>query len=117
MHVNLKRIFLAISVIACLGIFIGFKKYSPEETASFSPVQLECEYRIHPLGIDTLSPNLSWKLTPANASTRGLVQTAYQVLAASCWGILWNGFITTLQEYRWMKQSQGSKAWSFAPMY
>ncbi|WP_288956393.1 family 78 glycoside hydrolase catalytic domain [uncultured Polaribacter sp.] len=43
---------------------------------------LRCEYRVDPLGIDNMSPRLSWKLVEAN-QTRGQKQTAYQVLVAS----------------------------------
>ncbi len=42
--------------------------------------QLKCEYRSNPLGIDTLRPRLSWKLL---SESRGQIQTAYQILAAS----------------------------------
>ncbi len=41
---------------------------------------LRCEYRRDPLGIDITAPRLSWKL---ESDTRGVVQTAYQVLVAS----------------------------------
>lgn len=45
-------------------------------------VDLRCEYRTQPLGIDNTAPRLSWKLIdPTN--TRGQNQTAYQILVAS----------------------------------
>ena len=47
------------------------------------PVNLRCEYRQNPLGIDTLQPRLSWTLEPTDPKVRGQRQTAYQVLAAS----------------------------------
>ena len=43
---------------------------------------LRCEYRVNPLGIDNISPRLSWKLLEDN-QTRGQKQTAYQVFVAS----------------------------------
>ncbi|WP_372772715.1 family 78 glycoside hydrolase catalytic domain [Mangrovibacterium sp.] len=43
---------------------------------------LRCEYRVAPLGIDNISPRLSWKLVDFK-HTRGQKQTAYQVLVAS----------------------------------
>ncbi len=43
---------------------------------------LRCEYRVDPLGIDNVTPRLSWKLEDAK-QTRGQKQTAYQVLVAS----------------------------------
>ena len=45
-------------------------------------IDLRCEYRINPLGIDNTSPRLSWKLKQDNP-VRGQKQTAYQVLVAS----------------------------------
>jgi alpha-L-rhamnosidase len=41
---------------------------------------LRCEYRLNPLGIDSLRPRLSWKL---DSSLRGALQQAFQVEAAS----------------------------------
>ena len=40
---------------------------------------LRCEYAVNPLGIDTPTPRLSWKLDHAERAQR---QTAYRVLAA-----------------------------------
>lgn len=48
--------------------------------AGLTPLQLECEARTNPLGIDVQHPRLSWKL---KSSERGQAQTAYQVLVAS----------------------------------
>jgi alpha-L-rhamnosidase len=47
------------------------------------PVNLRCEYRQNPLGIDTLQPRLSWTLEPSDPNARGQRQIAYQILAAS----------------------------------
>jgi alpha-L-rhamnosidase len=46
------------------------------------PVNLRCEYRQNPLGIDTLQPRLSWTLESTDPKVRGQRQTAYQILAA-----------------------------------
>jgi alpha-L-rhamnosidase len=43
-------------------------------------VDLRCEYRVNPLGIDVLKPRLSWEM---KSDRRGEVQTAYQILVAS----------------------------------
>ena len=51
--------------------------------ALLQPVDLRCEYRQNPLGIDTLRPRLSWILQTADSGARGQMQTAYQILAAS----------------------------------
>ena len=47
------------------------------------PVELRCEYRVNPLGIDATQPRLFWQLAPVNSAIRGLRQTAYQVLVAT----------------------------------
>jgi alpha-L-rhamnosidase len=51
-------------------------------------VKLTCEYRENPLGIDIISPRLSWQL---QSDRRGVRQTAYQVLAASDEALLAEG--------------------------
>ena len=45
-----------------------------------TPVKLLCEYKVDPIGIDVPGPRLSWQL---EASGPGLVQDAYQIIAAS----------------------------------
>jgi alpha-L-rhamnosidase len=47
--------------------------------AGLRPIQLKCEYRVNPLGIDATSPMLSWAL---ESERRGQVQSAYRVLVA-----------------------------------
>ena len=42
--------------------------------------QLRCEYRVNPLGIDVVKPQLSWVL---HSTDRGQRQTAYRLLVAS----------------------------------
>ncbi len=49
------------------------------------PVCLRCEYKENPLGLDTATPRMTWKL---EAKGRHQVQKAYQVLAASSEGAL-----------------------------
>ena len=48
--------------------------------ANSAPVHLRCEYRQNPLGIDALSPNLSWQ---SDNHERNWKQSAYQILVAS----------------------------------
>ena len=43
------------------------------------PVDLRCEYRVNPIGMDATQPRLSWKL---QSEIRGQKQTAYRVLVA-----------------------------------
>jgi alpha-L-rhamnosidase len=48
--------------------------------AKIMPIGLKCEYAINPLGIDVLSPRLSWVL---ESHARKQAQTAYQILVAT----------------------------------
>jgi alpha-L-rhamnosidase len=50
---------------------------------SLLPTNLRCEYRANPLGIGETHPRLGWQLAAADASARGLRQTAWQILVAS----------------------------------
>lgn len=50
---------------------------------TLSPIRLRCEYRVDPFGIDSLNPRLDWILQPGDPSARGVIQSAYQILAAS----------------------------------
>ena len=51
--------------------------------AAVHPGNLRCEYRTNPQGIDVTEPRLSWLLTGAAPSARGLRQTAYRIVVAS----------------------------------
>lgn len=51
--------------------------------ASVRVVDLRCEYRRNPLGIDETRPRLSWRLEAVSPGARGLKQTAYQIIVAS----------------------------------
>jgi len=50
--------------------------------SNIKPIDLRCEYRTNPLGIDNTVPRLSWKLIDSK-STRGQKQIAFQVLVAT----------------------------------
>ena len=49
-------------------------------TLSATPVQLRCEYRENPLGIDAFVPHLSWQ---SDSVERNWKQSAYQIFVAS----------------------------------
>lgn len=51
--------------------------------ATLRPVNLKCEYRTNPLGIDERHPRLSWALAASDPSARNLRQVAYQLQVAS----------------------------------
>jgi alpha-L-rhamnosidase len=46
-------------------------------------VDLRCEYRKNPLGIDEVQPRLSWRLEGVSPSARGLKQSAYEIIVSS----------------------------------
>jgi len=58
--------------------------------AEIEPVELRCEYRDNPLGIDAEIPRLQWKLT-ADKEKRGIRQTAYQIQVATSEPLLKSG--------------------------
>lgn len=47
------------------------------------PLNLQCELRIEPFGVDVSNPDLSFILKAVNPADRGLHQRAYQILVAS----------------------------------
>ena len=51
--------------------------------ASIQAVQLRCEYRNNPQGIDVPEPRLSWQLAASDAKLRGLRQSAYRIVVSS----------------------------------
>ncbi len=64
-------------VIALIGGLIG-----ETTTAALIPINLRCDQRTNPLGLDNPNPRLSWQLQGSGAA-RGEVQTAYQIQAGS----------------------------------
>ena len=62
-----------------IALFLLFGSISfPSE--SFKIGNLTCEYQENPLGIETAHPRLSWQI---KSSERGILQSAFQILAAS----------------------------------
>ena len=76
----------------CLHVFLatftfglmpaGQAASTPPE-ALVEPADLRCEFRVDPLGVDSAQPRLSWRLEVADPATRGISQTACQILVAS----------------------------------
>ncbi len=65
--------------------------------ASVKPAALRCDYQKNPLGMDFHRPLLSWRLKATHANAHDLMQSAYQILAATSrkqlatgHGNLWN---------------------------
>lgn len=66
-----------------LNLFLGVVFYwlaVMTLNAAFVPVDLRCEYRANPMGIDAAKPRLSWC---EKSSKRGAKQTASRILVAS----------------------------------
>lgn len=64
--------------VACILLLFALSSCnSPVNT-----IDLRCEYRLNPLGIENVNHRLSWKMVNTN-STRGQKQMAYRVLVTS----------------------------------
>ena len=73
--------FLKIILCLIIGIMPIFV-LGCKDISELNIIDLKCEYRINPLGIDNTEPRLSWKLIVSNY-IRGQKQSAYQILVAS----------------------------------
>ncbi len=80
----MRRFFIVLFIL----MFPAPVIFAAEAQGVLRPVDLRCEYRTNPLGVDTPAPRLSWKLEAANPGARGLGQFAYQVLVASSEALL-----------------------------
>jgi alpha-L-rhamnosidase len=75
-------------IVLLIMVFPASAIFAASAQGVLRPVELRCEYRTNPLGVDAPAPRLSWKLEAANATARGLGQSAYQVLVASSEALL-----------------------------
>ncbi|MBR5627114.1 MAG: family 78 glycoside hydrolase catalytic domain [Thermoguttaceae bacterium] len=81
MKLNLKSIIILLAGLCTL--FAGRSQLFAEETASLlKPVDLQCEMLQNPLGIDVLSPRLSWRLNSLKPGQSGQAQTAWRILVS-----------------------------------
>lgn len=64
----------ALSLVIVIASSCATEKIAPEPTA------LRCEYLTDPLGLDILTPRLSWQM---KTDARGAKQTAYRLMAAT----------------------------------
>ncbi len=69
-----------LAVVFWLASFLLFLQQPLLAQASLRPEYLRCEYHENPLGIDIITPRLSWIVT---SDQRNQKQTAYQILVAS----------------------------------
>ncbi len=75
MNEPFNRCFLVVAVLTA-GTSIA-------RADTLTPADLLCDFRTHPLGIDSSSPQLNWVVQSADPTAHGLGQSAYQILAAS----------------------------------
>ena len=66
-------------LLAFSAIALAAAPRAPEKGKPMTIVQLTCEYRTDPEGIDAAAPRLSWRMS---SGVRGERQTAYQVIVA-----------------------------------
>jgi len=74
---------MRVSAICFSLLFMVSVTRGQEAQNPLHPMNLRCEYRTNPLGIDAASPRLSWELESADVTARGLGQSSYRVLVAS----------------------------------
>ncbi|MFO7976142.1 MAG: family 78 glycoside hydrolase catalytic domain [Candidatus Hydrogenedentota bacterium] len=72
-------LFLIVSILAAGNQELP----EPLPPDALRPVDLTCEYRENPLGIDTATPRFAWVNEAANPDAREKSQTAYRILVAS----------------------------------
>jgi len=75
-----RRLLSFLAAVFLAAFLEGFALAAP---AVLTPVELRCEGRANPSGIDFTQPALAWKVQAINASLRSLSQHAYQVQVAS----------------------------------
>lgn len=66
---------------AIISSLLYFAFISIQTADALQPASLRCEYQPEPLGVDTPAPRLSWTI---ETGQRGVKQSAYQILVASC---------------------------------
>ena len=77
----MKRVIFLIIVFSIIFFYqCASNGTNAEAFSTIQLVDLRCEYRVNPLGIDVLKPRLSWNI---ESDERGQKQGSYQVLVAS----------------------------------
>ncbi len=68
------------SIYLLLILFLFLFNCTQQSPTLPPPTNLQCEYRVNPLGVDAIPPRLFWEIT---GTPRGTMQSAYQVMVAS----------------------------------
>lgn len=74
------------SCVVCAIAALLLVEFTTPIQGALTPTDLRCEYLKNPLGIDDLHPRLSWRMEVKGndpQSVRGVMQSAYRILAAS----------------------------------
>ena len=74
-----KYLSLWLSVLVLM--LVAATAWAAEKPGAIRPVELRCEYKADPLGIDTPQPRFTWVVV-GEGRARGLTQTAYQVIVS-----------------------------------
>ena len=93
---------LVVLAASLLGISASGVSRAADAPQSLAVVHLRCENSENPLGIDTPSPRLSWKL---ESKIRGQRQSAYQILAAASADALTNS-VGNLWDSSWVTNNE-----------
>ena len=83
--VEIRRAIVLSAIVAVLVALVQLPSlaWATKSDSGLEPVQLRCEYRVDPLGIDVTRPRLGWQFkVDDNPARRSQKQTAYQVLVA-----------------------------------
>ncbi len=79
----MKKLFLFWFMVITL-LFEGCGRVEQTEAKKrLFPVQLTCNFRRNPLGIESEKPYLGWRLTIKDTTKRDMRQTAYRILVSS----------------------------------
>ncbi len=79
LYIHLLLILLAMASCSA-PMFLHGRDAGP---GNIQPANLLCEYRVDPIGIDTVKPRLSWICLPVDRTERGLEQSSFRILVAS----------------------------------
>lgn len=76
---GVQRTFMVAGMLALTSFVIDMNAQA-SIASSLTPYDLRCEYLDNPMGIDSVEPRLSWRLS---SEERGQKQVAYRILVAS----------------------------------
>lgn len=82
--INYKEKMKSIKLVKIIFLLFSICYFScAEENSEIELLELKCEYLENPIGIDVLSPRLSWKIKTTSDHIINQEQVAYQILVAT----------------------------------